>query len=55
MATMTAADKMKAMQAMQSGGGMGGMMGGMPSMPGMPRLKGSTAMPSIKSKFKKRK
>ncbi|MFT3686458.1 MAG: signal recognition particle protein [Phycisphaerales bacterium] len=54
MATMTAGDKMKAMQAMQSGG-MGGLLGGMPSLPGMPRMKGSTAMPSIKSKFKKRK
>lgn len=55
MASMTAADKMKAMQAMQSGGGMGGLLGGLPSMPGMARIKGSTATPSIKSKFKKRR
>jgi len=57
MATMSAGDKMKAMQAMQSGagaGGMGGMMQGM-GFPGMPRIKGSTAMASPKSKFKKRK
>ncbi|HYC99616.1 MAG TPA: signal recognition particle protein, partial [Phycisphaerales bacterium] len=51
MATMSAGDKMKAMQAMQSGAGMGGMMAGM----GMPRMKGSTAMASPKSKFKKRR
>ncbi|HZW05809.1 MAG TPA: signal recognition particle protein [Phycisphaerales bacterium] len=52
MATMSAGDKMKAMQAMQSGGGMGGLMQG---MGGMPRMKGSTAMASPKSKFKKRR
>lgn len=55
MATMSAGDKMKAMQAMQSGGGMGGMLGGMGGLPGMPRMKGSTAMASPKSKFKKRR
>jgi signal recognition particle subunit SRP54 len=54
MATMSAGDKMKAMQAMQSGN-MGGMLSGMGGMPGMPRMKGSTAMASPKSKFKKRR
>lgn len=55
MATMSAADKMKAMAAMQGGGGIGGMLQGMGGFPGMPRIKGSTAMSSPKSKFKKRR
>lgn len=46
---------MKAMTAMQGGGGIGGMLQGMGGLPGMPRIKGSTAMSSPKSKFKKRK
>jgi signal recognition particle subunit SRP54 len=52
MATMSAADRVKAVKGMGKDG-----MSQLPGMAGLPgmRNKGSTAAPSIKDKFKKRK
>jgi signal recognition particle subunit SRP54 len=56
MANMGAMDRVKAVKELggKNGAGMAGMVPGMEGLP-MFRSKGSTATPSIKSKFKKRK
>ncbi|MDI9404102.1 MAG: hypothetical protein QM516_09540, partial [Limnohabitans sp.] len=48
------AGRIKAAREMASSGGMPGMGGGMGGFPGL-SMKGSSATPSIKSKFKQRK
>ncbi len=54
MSGFSSADKVKAVKELGAAGGMGGMLPGVGGMPGF-RSKGSTASPSIKDKFKKRK
>jgi len=46
--------KVKAVKELAAGGGMGGMMPGLSGMPNF-NMKGSSATPSVKDKFKKRK
>ena len=56
MAGMSAMAKVRAVKELGAKGGMGGLMPGLEGMPGLGmRSKGSTATPSIKSRFKKRK
>jgi signal recognition particle subunit SRP54 len=55
MASMGAADRVKAVKDISAGGGLGSLMPGMSGLPGMSRGKGSTATTSVKAKFKKRK
>jgi signal recognition particle subunit SRP54 len=54
MASMSAAQKVKAVKELSAAGGPGAMIPGLQGMSGM-RGRGSTAMPSIKDRFKKRK
>lgn len=54
MASLSAGDRVKAVKDMGGGAGLGAMVPGLKGMPGM-RTHGSTAMPSIKARFKKRK
>ena len=53
MASMSAAERVKAVKGMGSDGL--SMLPGMKNIPGLGKPKGSTAAPSIKSRFKKRK
>lgn len=55
MASMSAAQKVKAVKELSAAGGAGSMVPGLSGMPDFRSGKGSTAMPSIKSRFKKRK
>ena len=56
MATMSAADKVKAVKEMGSQqGGLNSMLPGLAGMPGLGRPKGSSFASSVKDKFKKRK
>ncbi len=55
MASMSAAQKVRAVKELSAQGGPGALVPGLQGMPGFGRAKGSTAMQSIKSRFKKRK
>ena len=54
MAGMSAADRVKAVKQLGPAGA-GGLVPGLQGMPGIATGRGSSAMPSLKSKFKKRK
>ncbi|QOJ00652.1 MAG: signal recognition particle protein [Phycisphaeraceae bacterium] len=55
MASMSAADRVKAVKQMQASGGMDAMVPGLQGMPGLGRPKGSSYTASIKDRFKKRR